>query len=250
MAIVTLERDIPLASGAARGMPLGRVLRVGDRGRDVRTLQRWLGDVGIPTGADGVFGSFTRRSVLRFQLAAHLRPASGTVGIRTARMLRAWVARGQRVTGDSGTTLVFPLLPIQRALPPDTWTLDQGVDIGTIGDACGSRVTELAIASGTIVGEGIDGFGPDAPILRVDGGPLRGRYVYYGHARPALVPVGASVSAGDPIAEVGCGLVGISTSPHLEIGISAPGGPPCCPVQLETASEMYAILRRLYNGAR
>jgi peptidoglycan hydrolase-like protein with peptidoglycan-binding domain len=230
--------------------PFGRVLRVGTRGGDVRTLQRWLSDVGVPTGADGIFGSFTSRSVLRFQLAAHLRPASGTVGIRTARKLRAWVARGKRVSRGGATTFVFPLQPIQRALPPDRWTLDQGVDIGTVDDACGSRVVELAIAPGTIVDEGIDGFGPDAPILLVDRGPLRGRYVYYGHARPALVPVGTSVSAGDPIAQVGCGIVGISTSPHIEIGISTLGGPPCCPRQLETASEMYTLLRQLYREAR
>jgi peptidoglycan hydrolase-like protein with peptidoglycan-binding domain len=227
--------------------PFGRVLRLGDLGGDVRTLQRWLSDVGIPTGVDGIFGPRTRRSALRFQRAADLHPATGTVGNRTARALQSWVEARRRVAAAG---LVFPLSPVRRVLPPSHWTLDQGVDIGTVGDACGPRVVEVAIASGTIVAEGIDGFGPDAPILRVDGGPLHGRYVYYGHARPALVPVGAHVSAGQDIAEVGCGRVGISNSPHLEIGVSTRGGPPCCPSQLQTAGEIYRLLLRLYNTTR
>jgi peptidoglycan hydrolase-like protein with peptidoglycan-binding domain len=240
-----------------------RVLRKGMRGQDIKTLQTWLSELGFPVSQTGYFGAATKAAVKQFQRSHHLSPASGTVGAKTAAALLAagktlpkaatvvGNSGGGSLTGSSGSSgssnkWYFPLSPISRVVAPSNWTLDQGVDISTVGSTCGNQVTEVAMTSGTIVQEGISGFGPAAPILKVDSGPYKGRYIYYGHALPALVTVGTHVNAGQPIAEVGCGSVGISSGPHIEIGISDPGGPPCCPGG-ETSQEMYDIVLGLFH---
>jgi murein DD-endopeptidase MepM/ murein hydrolase activator NlpD len=219
-----------------------RTLRHGMRGQDVGELQTQLRSQRYRVRVTGVFDRRTQRLVERFQRKHHLQ-ADGIVGPATAMLL---VHRDQVAAGSSGW--VFPLQPLSLVLPSSTWTLDQGVDIATVDGACGSQVTEVAVAGGTIVQEGIAGFGPDAPILHLEEGPYAGRYVYYGHAAPALVPVGANVVAGQPIAEVGCGRVGRSSGPHIEIGISAPGAsPPCCPAWGETSSLVSQIMTSLFQ---
>jgi hypothetical protein len=135
---------------------------------------------------------------------------------------------------------VFPFADHAAPSPPSTWTQDHGVDMflrNRGANACGSISQParrdgpvlVAVATGTIVGAGIGGFGPSAPVLHVEHGPLTGMYVYYGHTSGNLVGVGAHVGQGQPITHVGCGIVGHSNEPHVEIGMAAsyPGLPPC-----------------------
>ncbi len=141
--------------------------------------------------------------------------------------------------GSSGG-FTFPM-PKADASPPSTWSPDEGVDISAPGGT-----PELAVCSGTVVLHGIGGFGPSAPVLHCDS-PLDGySYVYYGHAGPGnWTPIGTHVSAGQVISEVGYGIVGISTGPHLEIGFADSSG---SPIGSQTASTMLSLLQAAYAG--
>ncbi len=65
-----------------------RILRQGMTGHDVRVLQDYLSIVGYDTGVDGQFGPATKRSVVAFQRAHHLR-ANGVVTWEVSQTLRA-----------------------------------------------------------------------------------------------------------------------------------------------------------------
>ena len=154
----------------------------------------------------------------------------------------------QRPTGSTGSSpgvsrgsgFTFPL-PTATVSPPSAWSLDDGVDISAPGGT-----PEIAVCSGTVVLHGIGGFGPSAPVLHCDV-PLAGYgYVYYGHAGPGnWVAVGSHLNAGQVISEVGSGIVGISTGPHLEIGFADSSGSPVGP---SSASQMMSLLQGAYAG--
>jgi murein DD-endopeptidase MepM/ murein hydrolase activator NlpD len=141
---------------------------------------------------------------------------------------------------SSSGSFTFPL-PTSAAASPGSWSLDQGVDISAPGGT-----PEYAVCSGTIVLHGIGGFGPWAPVLHCDS-PLDGySYVYYGHAGPAnQLPVGAHVGQGAVMSEVGPGIVGISSGPHVEIGFCDASG---TPIGGGSASTMESLLQGAYGG--
>ena len=139
---------------------------------------------------------------------------------------------GSSTAAGSGQLVSLPL-PANEMLP-GSWSYDAGIDI-----PAPAGTPEYAVGPGVIVREGLPGFGPNAPVLRVTAGPLAGKSFYYGHAGPDTVPVGAQVQAGQQISEVGAGIVGISTGPHIEFGLyPAAGGAAVAPIlqQLMAAS--------------
>jgi murein DD-endopeptidase MepM/ murein hydrolase activator NlpD len=147
---------------------------------------------------------------------------------------------GPPPTAPSSGGFTFPM-PKGDVSPPATWSLDDGVDIAAPGGT-----PELAVCSGTIVLHGIGGFGPSAPVLHCDS-PLAGYdYVYYGHAGPGnWTPTGTHVGQGQVISQVGYGIVGISSGPHLEIGFADSSGSPVGP---SSAPAMMSLLRSAFGA--
>jgi murein DD-endopeptidase MepM/ murein hydrolase activator NlpD len=186
---------------------------------EVRSWQSLLTGLGFPAPQSGQWDVPTTAALKAYQQAAAT-PATGAIDDATrtnlltpfpppipADLLASSLAAPAGVAGPGGAGLPLPRQYLKSG------TVDQGVDYSTPGG------TPLyAMGSGTIIQEGIGGFGPNAPVLQITSGPLAGKTVYYGHAGPDLVPVGAHVVQGQQISAVGNGIVGISTGPHLEVG--------------------------------
>jgi murein DD-endopeptidase MepM/ murein hydrolase activator NlpD len=185
----------------------------------VSNWQALLTGLGFPAPTTGRWDVPTTAATKAYQHAAAI-PVTGMIDFATrmtmltpfapplpAALVASSLAAPGGVVGPGGAALPLPRQYLKNG------SVDQGVDYSAPGG------TPLyAMGSGTIIQEGISGFGPDAPVLQINSGPLAGRTVYYGHSGPDLVPVGAHVVQGQRISSVGSGIVGISTGPHLEIG--------------------------------
>jgi murein DD-endopeptidase MepM/ murein hydrolase activator NlpD len=236
----------PGAGVSADGAPLSQAPRLTGHTRDVSgkvkgadslpAAARYHPAKGAPSDAE------VEREIAKVQKSGVILPSGNTA--------KQFEQEAANVSTPNGGNWAFPIQPLSLVLSPSSWTQDQGVDIATNAGACGNAAIEVAMTSGTVVQEGISGFGSYAPVIRVDSGPYSGWFVYYGHAAPALVPVGAHVVAGQPIAEIGCGIVGLSSGPHLEIGLTPPGATPCCPAWQVTSPAMAALLQQLYARSK
>ncbi len=208
----------------------------------VGSLQQQLGRLQAAERASAARASAARASAARASASAGPQSGSsragglsGSPGTSSA-PLQASSGGG----GGGGGGFTFPL-PKSAASPPGTWSLDDGVDISAPGGT-----PEYAVCSGTIVLHGIGGFGPSAPVLHCDSTIDGYGYVYYGHAGPGnWTAVGTHVSAGQTISEVGSGIVGISSGPHVEMGFADSSGAPIGP---SSASQMMSLLQAAYGG--
>jgi hypothetical protein len=140
LGLVGLGLVLPASAQARFG---DRTLREGDRGSDVRTLQRDLTQVGLRTEVDGQYGPHTARRVKSWERRSDER-VNGRVSRREARKMTAQVQRGVRV---------FEPAPAPAAAPPgENATL--GADGLAVAPADAPEAVKGAIAAANkIVGK-------------------------------------------------------------------------------------------------
>ncbi|RZA30905.1 MAG: hypothetical protein EOP92_33975, partial [Lysobacteraceae bacterium] len=194
------------------------VLRMGERGDEVRSLQRALNqaghtdDRGRRLAEDGVFGSSTRESVESLQRAMELK-VDGVAGSRTLESLRAAVpsAASPEPGGAGGRSFedtMRIMLPPQGTVAPHVtghFAEDRGsrthggVDFNYVGGQNGVNLRHPTIHS-PVSGE-VTFVGGSYGTIKIRDAQGNSHELLHTHAQS--VRVGQQVGAGDPIGTMG-----------------------------------------------
>jgi len=136
---------VPVQAHAKRSYKLGdRTLKQGHKGKDVRSLQRYLDRTGIETDADGVFGRGTKRSVRTFERAQR-REVDGVVTKSDVTVIKDVARNGGAVASAASTGGALPKsqkLRVPKPQPPPPLALGPGM-VATV-DANGFAVAPAA----------------------------------------------------------------------------------------------------------
>jgi murein DD-endopeptidase MepM/ murein hydrolase activator NlpD len=229
-----LSRTVPLVAAVVAAVPvvpasgadLGeRTLERGDRGDDVRALQELLGDLDLPTEADGAFGAETVAHVKTYERREDL-SVDGRVSPGQAHGMQRRAAGGDgdvalRPTDPPGPGGSPPSGPPADAAPAGTYPVDGAHRYGDgFGDRGGAHKGQDVMADCGTPLRAV----ADLTVRRVATEAAAGRYVVfhdsdsgedyvYMHLSAVDVAAGDSVSSGEKVGSVG--RTGDATACHL-----------------------------------
>ncbi len=108
LAACVLLVPVQAASAKKRSFSLGeRTLKHGHKGKDVRSLQRYLTRAGVATDVDGIFGRGTKRAVRSFERAQRRR-VDGVVSRHDVVVLKDVAINGGAVASAAATGGALP----------------------------------------------------------------------------------------------------------------------------------------------
>lgn len=213
-----------LAAAAARAGFGRRLLRMGERGSDVRYLQTLLGHLGFRTGVDGTFGGGTQVKVRAWERSVdglvdgRVPPGQAKEMLRRASTAQSSEPQAPQPIAPAGE-YVFPIraahnygTAINRYGAPRSGRTHQGQDVLA---ACGSRLVAAHAGKVSVVDTG-GAAGNYLVIQSTDKTDMA-----YMHMRSrASVSKGQTVTAGQTVGYVG--ETGDATTCHLHFELWTP----------------------------